>query len=434
MADLSMAGRIYQDGRLRKGVLHIDTATGRIEKVVKAQKLKEHLDFGDRAVLPGAIDVHVHLRDPGHAHKEDFHTGTVSAAFGGVTAVVDMPNTLPPTTNARNVAAKHELAAKKAVVDYGFWAGATWYTGDLAETLQGCVGIKAYLGATTGDLLLEDQDALGKTLEAAGKAGKPVAVHAEAQRILSGLKRTENAPADHDLSRPPLAEVEAIYDLMKMLAGIRKPPTVHVAHVASQEALHAAEQGGFSRGICPHHMLLSTEDFADSTAPGFGKMNPPLRNRRGRDALHKAFTEGRIPVLESDHAPHTRAEKEGAFHQAPAGVPGVETMVPLMLAEAQKDRVGLARVVDAATAGPAALLGLTDRGTLAPGQRADLAVYDLDALRPVEAADLHSKCAWTPFEGHDAVFPTHTYLAGRPIVEDGALVAQAGAGRSLVPR
>ena len=433
MADLSVAGRIYQGGRLVKGVLHIDTAAGVIEKVTKSQALKEHLDFGDKAVLPGAIDVHVHFRDPGAMHKEDFQTGTTAAAFGGVTSVVDMPNTLPPTTNPRTVQGKHEIAAKKAVVDYGFWAGATWYADGLPETLKGCVGVKAYLGATTGDLLLDDPTALRKVFERAAEAGKPIALHAEAERILKGLKRTEHAPADHDAARPPLAEVEAVYDVMKLIAPLKRTPRIHVAHMASQEAVHAAEQARFSRGVCPHHLLLSTQDFADVPDPGFGKMNPPLRDERGRKALYSAFAAGRIQVLESDHAPHTRAEKEGQFQQAPAGVPGVETLMPVMLAEAAAGRLDLRTVVDAASSAPAALLGLEDRGALETGRRADFAVYDLDDVGSVDPDRLHSKCGWSPFAGRDAVFPSQVFLAGRPVVEDGGLVAGPGTGRSLVP-
>jgi dihydroorotase len=428
-ADLSVAGQIYQRGRLVPGILHIDGKTGKILRVVKAQTLEEHIDFGSLAILPGGLDVHVHFREPGHTHKEDFLSGSTAAAFGGITGFVDMPNTLPATTTARAVKEKMELASKRCVVDYGLWAGGTWYTGEIAEMMKYAVGVKTYLGATTGDLLLEDQEPFKHVLEAAGKAGRPVALHCESQRVLHQLRRTEGTLEDHDHARPPLAEVEAIYDAMKATAGLKRPPTIHIAHMASPDALQAASTAKFSIGVCPHHLLLDT---SSTLSHAYGKVNPPLRSPQVREALWKAFAAGKIPILESDHAPHTKVEKEDNFHTAPSGMPGVETMMPLMLAQAMAKKVELRTVVDALTVAPAELLGLGDRGTLEAGMRADFAVYDLKKPAKVTADALHSRCGWTPFEGHKGIFPTHTYLAGKPVVAEGSLVAAEGSGRSLL--
>lgn len=428
-ADLSIAGQLYQKGKLVPGVLHIDTQSGKIVRVSKSTALDTHLDFGKRVLLPGGIDVHVHFREPGHTHKEDFLSGSTAAAMGGITGYVDMPNTLPATTTLRAVKDKLALAANKSVVDYALWAGGTWYTQELPEMLKLTAGVKTYLGASTGDLLLEDVERLQAILSAAAAAGKPVALHAEAQRVLQQLRRNEAGVADHDAVRPPLAEVEAIYDAMKAVAAIKKAPTVHIAHAASVDAIQAATAAKFSVGVCPHHLLLDTD------APlrhAYGKMNPPLRSPAARQALWKAFAAGQMPILESDHAPHTSVEKEDNFHAAPSGVPGVETMLPLMLAQAKAGKVDLKRVVDATTSAPAALLGLKDRGALEPGLRADFAVYDWKPTKVVER-DLHSKCGWSPFEGHNAIFPSHTFLAGRAVVEERELVAAPGSGRSMLP-
>jgi dihydroorotase len=427
--DLSIAGQVYQRGKLVPGVLHIDTETGRIVRVAKSTTLATHIDAGQKAILPGAIDVHVHFREPGHTHKEDFTSGSVAAAFGGVTGFVDMPNTLPATISVRTLKEKLALAQRKSVVDYAAWAGGTWYTGDLPEMLKWAVGVKTYLGATTGDLLLEDQQRFAEVLTAAGREGRPVALHCESQRILQQLRRNEGTLDDHDHARPPLAEVEAIYDAMKALAGIKKGPPVHVAHVASPDAVAAATSAKFSVGVCPHHLLLDT---TAGLSHAYGKMNPPLRSPAVRKALFDAFAAGKIPILESDHAPHTRVEKEDSFHNAPSGVPGVETMVPLMLAQVN-GKLALERVVDAVTTAPVNLLGLKDRGTLEPGMRADLAIYDLKKPTKVVSADLHSKCGWSPYDGLKAVFPTHTFLAGKPVVQDGQLVAQPGSAGPLKP-
>lgn len=428
-ADLSVAGQVYQRGKLVPGVLHIDTGTGRIVRVSKSATLGRHLDFGARAILPGALDLHVHFREPGHTHKEDFASGSTAAAFGGVTGFVDMPNTLPATVTLRAVREKLALAAQKSVVDYAVWAGGSWYMGELPQMLRHAAGVKSFLGATTGDLLLEDMERLRVILAAAGAAGKPAVLHAESQRVLQQLRRSEASLHDHDITRPPLAEVEAIYDAMKAIAGMKKPPKVHIAHIASPDAVQAARAAGFSMGACPHHLLLDT---ASPLGHAYGKMNPPLRSPETRKALWKLFADGHIPILESDHAPHTQAEKEDSFHAAPSGVPGVETMVPLLLAQAKAGKVDLGTVVEAVAANPARLLGLTDRGALEAGMRADFAVYDLKRPSKVQGSLLHSRCGWSPFEGHAAIFPTHTFLAGHPIVQEGELVAQPGAGRSLV--
>lgn len=430
-ADRSIAGRIYQGGKLQKGVLHLDTATGRIEKVAKSATLDDHTDFGDRAILPGAIDVHVHFRDPGATHKEDIRTGSTSAAFGGVTAYVDMPNTNPPTTTKKALDAKLARMASESVVDYGVWSGATWYLDDLPEMLKRSIGIKIYLGATTGDLLVEENDRVQEALRIAGEAGKPVILHCEAQRVLSRFRGAPQSLPDHDRLRPPVAEVEAIYDVMKMLPGIKTPPpTIHVAHTASVEALNAAEAARFSAGVCPHHLLLDTTRF--DTEPTRGKMNPPLRGPDARQALWDAYAAGRFRLLESDHAPHTKTEKGEGFPKAPAGVPGVETLLPLMLAKVAAGDLDLRVAVESVTTGPASLLGLDDRGVLEAGKKADFAVYDLEAVAPIDEKALHSKCGWSPYDGMDAVFPTHTYLAGEPVVADGKLVGRPGGAAPLV--
>ncbi len=423
----SFAGRILDDqGDLKRRVIHVDD-DGLITKIA-ASGNADH-DFGDAAILPGAIDVHVHFREPGHTHKEDLGTGSISAAYGGVTGFVDMPNTAPPTTNIQTLQEKHHLAAQKSVIDYGFWLGGTWYTGNLAECLKQAIGVKVYLGATTGDLLLDDKDAFAEILKACAKADKPVILHAESQRVLNQLKRTERGLPDHDHARPPLAEVEAIYDVMKTLTGLKAKPRIHIAHTASHDAVKAANAAGFSLGVCPHHLLLDTT--FDHPHPAYAKMNPPLRGPDAREALWNSYRTGNIPIVESDHAPHGRLEKEGDFHGCPCGVPGVETMVPLLVARAVAGDVDLATVANTTATGPANFIGAKDRGSIEVGKRADLAVYDLTDVTAVAEENLHAKCGWSPFVGMEACFPSHTFLAGRPVIQDKQLVAKPGTGAPI---
>lgn len=434
MPGLAISGRILRDGALERATVRIDSESGTIRDVATGSKAGgkglEHTDLGDQVLLPGALDVHVHLREPGLEHKEDWRTGTTAAAFGGVTAVVDMPNTIPATTNAKTARDKLQRAAEKSLVDYGIWGGATWYTQGLEELLACSVGMKVFLGATTGDLLLEDRDAFVALLDTCGRVGKPVILHCESQRVLEQSRRTEKDLDDHARSRPPLAEVEAVYDIMKALAGVKQKPRIHVAHVASPDAVRAARSAGFSIGVCPHHLLLDTG--MQFVPESHAKMNPPLRGAQNRQALWQAFAAGQIPLVESDHAPHTPAEKQAPFHQAPAGVPGVETMLPMLLARAATGDVTLGRVVEAACHAPARLLGLDDRGRLAAGCRADVVAVDLDRVEPVQGDALHSKCRWSPFEGHEAIWPSHVWSGGRAVVADGELVGKPGQARPLV--
>lgn len=424
----SISGQVYQRGKLLPLILHLD-AGGNVVRSSKSQRLAEHVDYGKRAILPGAIDIHVHFREPGHTQKEDITTGSTAAAFGGVTGYVDMPNTNPPTITLQRLDEKLQLMAEKSIVDYGAWAGGTWYTGELEGMLKHAVGVKTYLGSSTGDLLLDDMERFRNILEAAGKAGRPVALHAEAERILQHHRRTENTVHDHDQTRPPHAEVEAIYDAMRHAKEMRKPPTIHIAHAASPDAVQASLAATFSTGVCPHHLLLDTDV---GLGHAYGKMNPPLRSPDVRKELWRLFAAGKIPILESDHAPHTKADKEDNFHAAPSGVPGVETMVPLMLAQAKAGKVALATVVDAVTKHPAALLGLTGRGTLETGSRADFMVVDLKKSIKVDNGALHSKCGWSPYEGMPAIFPSDVHLAGQPVIADGQLVGKPGMGKPLL--
>jgi dihydroorotase len=263
----------------------------------------------------------------------------------------------------------------------------------------------------------------------AGKSQRPVMLHCESQRVLNQLRRNEGTLEDHDQARPALAEVEAIYDAMKALSQVKKAPPVHIAHIASADAVQAAGTAKFSMGACPHHLLLDT---TAALSHAYGKMNPPLRGPNVRKALWEAFAAGKIGILESDHAPHTSVEKEDNFHNAPSGVPGVETMAPLMLAQVGGN-LQLQTVVDALTVHPANLIGVKDRAVLEPGMRADFAVYDLKHPTKVDSGDLHSKCGWSPFDGLKACFPSHTFLAGQAVVAEGNLVGQPGMGKPLRP-
>ena len=422
-ADLLLKGRLVAaDGTLARGTVAIQD--GRIQQVGGAVAARETLDFGDRVLLPGAVDPHVHFRDPGHPEKEDFGSGTRAAALGGVTTVMDMPNTVPPTFTPAAFDDKLARARAKAVVDFGLYCGLD-AAGASLPLLDRAAAMKIYLGATTGDLLVRDMGLVRRALEAAARAGRTVTVHAESQECLDRHAHLagDDYPS-HAAARPPACEAEAIRALAEAARGTGA--RVHVAHLSTRAGLDALPPD-FTAEVCPHHLLL---DHARLAEGGRFKMNPPLRATSDAAVLWRALAEGRIHCLGSDHAPHTPGEKAAPrMRDCPAGVPGVQTMVPLVLAAG---RAPLHRVVEA-SARAAAVFRLPGKGRLAPGYDADVAVYDLARVEPVTLDRLASRAGWSPFEGMPAVFPTDVFLRGEALVRDGGLVASPGRARHVRP-
>ena len=426
----TVRGRILTDGRLRDATLRMED--GRIADVGGPSR-KADVDFGSRLILPGFVDTHVHFRDPGHPAKEDFTSGSTSAAFGGVTTVLDMPNTDPPVTTREAWQQKLGRARMRSVVDFGLFAGLAAREEDVANgigLLDDAVALKVYLGSSTGDLIVEDASLVRRAIAAAASRGRTVAFHAESEAC---LRRHSTPPegvrgfAAHYWQRPNACEREAIEGIAAMPrpAGAR----LHVCHVSTAEGLAALPPGATAE-VAPHHVLLTKDDLERG---GRLKMNPPLRPRADRDALLAALAAGRVHTA-SDHAPHTAEEKELDLDRCPAGVPGVETMAPLLLALAVDGKLPLARVADALTRMPAEAFGLRDKGALVPGSDADLVVVDIARVEPIRAGRLHSRVGWTPFEGLRAIFPDEVWLRGEPIVQDGALVAAPGRGRMVSTR
>jgi dihydroorotase len=448
--ELVIEGNVFFEGRARKLALGIEN--GAIVEIKKVIKGVHTLDFGDRLIMPGAVDAHVHFREPGMTHKEDFLTGTTSAACGGVTAVLDMPNTKPSTATPADFNEKLSLVRRKACVDFGLFAGLTG-KGRPERLAPQAAGYKLYMGSTTGDLLVDDYSRLPEILGPLASTGRTVAVHAEDEGL---LRRLGAAPTDlpaYNDARPPQCESDAVGKFLGALGKNRG----HICHISTRGALERlgepdagpvpgkgageavkgpgaiwpAAPGRATCEVTPHHLLLDAQE--DRALGTLGKMNPPLRKRGEREALWSAFLDGRIDALASDHAPHLEEEKDSAFADAPAGVPGTETMVPLMMMLVRAGRLPIERLVDAICTRPAEIYSL-EAGRIAPGMPANLAVFDLHEVRPIRGKRLSSKCAWTPFEGREAVFPRAVFVRGLPAVEDWEATVSPGWGRFLAER
>jgi dihydroorotase, multifunctional complex type len=408
------------DGRVRD----VRTENDRIAEIAESLHSlpgEETVDATGLTLLPGAIDVHVHFRQPGHDQKETWATGSRSAAAGGVTTVVDQPNTSPPTVDGERFDEKADLAAH-SLVDYGINGGVTdeWEPESLFERPVFALG-EVFLADSTGEMGI-DAERFEEALTAAADADVPVTVHAENadlfdESALEGDTGGAGRDADADCwsqYRAAAAEIDAVESACEAADGAGA--TLHIAHTSTPEAVDIAAEAGASCEVSPHHLLLSREDLSELGT--FGRMNPPLRSEDRREELYERVADGTVDVIATDHAPHTVAEKEAGLTDAPSGVPGVETMLPLLLQEVRDGGLGLERVVDLAAATPADRFGLSQKGRIEEGYDADLVLVNLEESEEIRGEALHSKCGWTPFDGREAVFPELTIVRG-DIVYDG---------------
>ncbi len=386
------------------------------------------IDAVGLTVLPGVIDTQVHFREPGMEHKEDLATGTAAAALGGVTTVFDMPNTKPSTTTPEALADKLDRAKGRAWTDHAFYLGASEETiGRLAEweRLPGCAGIKIFMGSSTGSLLVADDAALARVL-ADGR--RRVAVHCEDESRLNERKALVEGgahPRLHPEWRDAETALRATTRLIKLAESLGRK--VHVLHVTSagEMAFLADHKDIATVETSPQHLTLEAPDCYDRLGT-LAQMNPPIRDATHRAALWQAVRDGVVDMLGSDHAPHTREEKAKPYPQSPSGMPGVQTLLPLMLDHVAAGRLSLERLVDLTSAGPARVFQIIGKGRICVGYDADLTLVDLKARRTITNAWIASRCGWTPFDGTTVTgWPVATILRGAVIMQDDQLVGTA---------
>ena len=417
---LILAGRALIRGRLETVEVAIGD-DGRILSVGKTRVGAPRRDLGEAVLLPAATDLHVHFRDPpGSDDVEDLATGTTGAALGGVGLVGEMPNTRPPVVDAEEVEAKSARVRGRAAVDVLLYAFAP--TRRVESLARAAGGFKLYLSPTTGTDEGIPMSEVPDRLRLVGAAGLPVAVHAEDPARFDPRPRAPD-PVGWNAARPPGAEESAIRALADAPAALR----LHVAHVTTAASAALVRAQGASFEVTPHHLLLSERSGHDARF----KVNPPLRSEAERAALWEAFRTGEVPIVASDHAPHAAPEKDRPFPLAPSGVPGVETMLPLLLARVRDGSLALETLVRTACDRPARWIG-QPMGRLAAGHRANLIAVDFRERRRVEAARLASPSGWSPFEGWEMVPIREHYRDGERIVESGEYVGRAD-GRVVRP-
>ncbi|MGC8661137.1 MAG: dihydroorotase [Nitrososphaeria archaeon] len=384
----------------------------------------EELDAAGLYVLPGLIDEHVHLREPGLTYKEDFGSGTSAAAAGGLTLVFDMPNTVPPIDSAERLIEKREAVRRKSHVDYGLY-GLVRDTSDAPEIIRmaksGSIGFKSYMGPTTGNIPAPSHETLYSILNALSEIDVPLVVHAEDEGLVKFFtsRANKNSSFAHLESRPYICETFSVGELASLseYTGAK----VHVAHVSSGRTLKIIEWAKthgirLTAEVTPHHLFLN--DSIYSSAENFAKINPPIRSGKDGEALLKAAASDTISTVASDHSPHTVEEKLGG--SPPSGFPGLETELPLMLDAVNAGKFGLADIVRLMSENVARLFGIYPRyGSLLPGSHGNITIVSLKLKTKINAEKFYSKAKYSPFNGMELSGKVMYTVVGGDIVYDG---------------
>jgi len=422
--DLTVEGKIFVNGSFEKCCIGVEN--GKISAIKKILKEDEHFDFGNKLILPAGVDAHVHFRDPGLTHKEDFASGSLAAAYGGISCVFDMPNTIPQTTSVELASEKISSFEKKSYVDFGLYAGITNDNLNQIDKIgKKCNGFKIYLGNTTLSLLF-DKKKLREAFDLVGITGKPVFIHAEDEECLIQNKKTESDLSDHMRFRPSICEEISIKEIINASSSLNT--SIHICHLSSCEGLELLKNRSpnISCGVTAHHCLLNVEKNIGSQ--GFFKVNPPIRTSFDKESLFNAVKNGVVDILESDHAPHTKEEKDKDFEECLSGVPGVETLYPLFLYLAKKEVISFQRIISLICSRPADLLGVP-KGRIEVGKDADFIVVDFKDECRIKSEKLHSSCGWTPFEDWPAIFPMTFFVRGEKLIQDGEIQVKQGCGK-----
>ena len=385
------------------------------------------IDCTGLTILPGVIDTQVHFREPGLTHKEDLESGSRAAVLGGITGVFEMPNTNPNTDSVAALEEKLARARGRMWCDHAFYAGATHDNADdLAEIemTPGCAGVKIFMGSSTGNLLIADDEGLARILRSGHRR---VAIHAEDEpRLLERLgERIPGDPRSHPVWRDPESALRATHRAIAAARAANR--RVHILHISNPDELAflADHKDIASAEATPNHLTLAAED-AYPRLGTHAQMNPPVRDAAARAGLWHWLGQGVVDVIGSDHAPHTLEEKAREYPASPSGMPGVQTLLPIMLDHVAAGRLSLARLVDLTSTGAARLFGIVGAGRIAVGQSASLTVVDLAARWTIDTPWLASRAGWSPFTGMEVTGrPIGTIVRGQPVMWEGELQGAA---------
>lgn len=369
------------------------------------------IDVSNYLLLPGMIDVHTHIRDLEQAYKETWITGSCSALKGGVTSIIDMPNTIPDTTNKQSLLKKMSKA-EKSLVNYGFHLGATPNNiNDINEILSGrynrsIAGIKIFLASSSSNEVINNTQTIKDIFKTAKKHDKPVLVHTEMQDCIlqyynkyKDLKQLD--VQHHNAIRNKECAIKGTELVLKITKEVGN--TLYIAHVSTKEEVELIKEYKTNAGLnifaeaTPHHIFLN-ESIINEVG-NFAKVNPPIRNESDRNAVWEGVIDGTIDTIGSDHAPHSISEKQKPYPNAPSGIPGLETTLPLMINEYLNNKISLSRIVELTSKNPSKIFKLHKRGLIKEGYYADLVIIDPTASHHIDAGNFQTKAKYSPFNG-----------------------------------
>lgn len=412
---MTPGGLVQTDLGLRDGKI---VALGNLSAV----SALETVDLTGLTILPGVMDTQVHFREPGLEHKEDLATGTASAVLGGVTTIFEMPNTKPFTLTEATLADKLERADGRAWCHYAFFAGASPDNIDqLAhlDTLPGCAGVKLFMGSSTGNLLVEDDEHIRRVLLAGRRR---MSIHAEDEYRLRERRHLVEGEGVTVHRHPDWRDAEvclrATQRVVKLAREVGR--RVHLLHITTHQEIEflAQHKDIATVEVLPQHLTLWAPDCYDRLGT-YAQMNPAIRTKEHYAGLWRGIDLGIVDVLGSDHAPHTHEEKQRPYPASPSGMTSVQTLLPVMLNHVAEGRLTLQRLVDLTAYGPQRVFGIVNKGRVAVGYDADLTVVDLNAQRTITHAWMASRVGWTPFDGMNVTgWPIHTMVGGRFVVRD----------------
>ncbi len=382
------------------------------------QPADEVIEGKGLTVMPGVIDDQVHFREPGATHKEDIQSGSVGCAAGGITTFLEMPNTNPTATNAEALAWKYARGEEVSRVNYGFYVGATPNNVAELQAARHAPGIKIFIGSSTGDLLVDEQEALERIF---AETELPICAHCEDESTVRANRERlgENLTlADHSRIRDHAAAMIATKRAIDL--ATRHKHRFHVLHVSTgAEVTVIAQAGGpyITAEICPHHLFFSVEDY--DRLGSLIQMNPSVKNPKDNEQLWKALVDGKIQVIATDHAPHLLSEKEADYPASPSGLPAVQNSLALMLNQHAKGLCTLEQIASWMSDAPARVWGLVGKGRIAAGYDADLVIVDTKLTQAVDNAKQLTKCGYSPWHGTElAGWPIRTIVGGQTVYQD----------------
>ena len=425
-------GKCFIEGRLKE--VDVAAKDGKICKIGRiSEEAKETLNAEGQTVFPGCIDTQTHFREPGSTDTEDLHSGSRAAIAGGITSVFEMPNTNPPTSNINEFQRKLDLAKDRMYCNYAFYFGATAdNSNDLAslKNLEGCCGIKLFAGSSTGNLLVAKEEDIDKVFQ---NSSKVVAVHSEDEEILNINKKLIKKGDVH--SHPVWRSVECAISSTRRIVKIaeRYNKKAHILHITTKEEIDFLSQhkGNITFEITPQHLTLYAPDCYNKLGT-YAQMNPPLRDKSHYDRLWYAVRNNYNDTIGSDHAPHLKINKDKEYPNSPSGMPGVQTLMPVMLNHVNEGKLTLNQLINFVCENPIKIFGIKNKGFIKEGYDADFTIVDMNKIIEIKNEDIESKCKWSPFNGDKFKgTPVATVINGDIKMKDGEIIGDPS-GKPLI--